>query len=65
MRVIELLHGVCWEELACKLEALYHWLYLFNYIDDCLMVFEGVLDVDAEELCLCILFKGGFVDFEF
>ncbi len=46
--VVELDHGFCWEEFVDVFECLHGWLEFFDYVVDCLSVFEVVLYSDAE-----------------
>lgn len=46
---VEVLHCACWEVFVGESEAVHGWLELFDDVVDCEVVFEGVLDDDAEE----------------
>ena len=61
--VVELFHRACWDEVCGVSEFLDDCLKFFDCACDCLVVFEFVLDGDAEEFCVCVLFEGvGVVD---
>ena len=56
MHVVELDHVGAGEKLGGASKSLEVWVKFFDLVGDSLFMFEGVLDGDAEEFCVGVLF---------
>lgn len=65
MSEVSVFEVACREDFVGVSEALHDGLKFLDDFGDCFVVFEVVLDDDAEEWSVLFLFEGSFLDLEF